>query len=67
MTIDEIIKKYHDKWVLARVIKEDATGKVLEAEPIISANKRDQIDKKLPSVGDQYVTVIYTGEIPPRI
>jgi uncharacterized protein YerC len=67
MTIKEITKKYKNRWVLARIVKQDTAGKVIDAEPIKTAATRDEIDKSLDSTPDRYITVIYTGKIPARI
>ena len=64
MTIEEIYEQYPDKWVLAKVLKENRLGEIAEAEPIKVSDDRDEIYDAMGAVADgEHVATLFTGEI----
>ncbi|MBI4225733.1 hypothetical protein HY612_01330 [Candidatus Roizmanbacteria bacterium] len=67
MKIADLKKKYKNKWILAKVIKETKEHKVLEMNPLVISDKRDDIYKSLAKLKKgAHVATLYTGEIPAK-
>lgn len=67
MTIEEIKKKYKNRWILAKVLKENNLNQVTEAEVILASTNKDEIYKALGKVKKgEHICTFYTGEILPK-
>ncbi|MBI4067381.1 hypothetical protein HY407_03285 [Candidatus Gottesmanbacteria bacterium] len=66
MKVTTLKKKYKNKWVLGEVLKEGKYQEVLEVNPIIISDDRDEVYKALGNIKrGAHVTTMYTGQIPP--
>lgn len=64
MTIKQIYKKYPDQWVLAKVLKQNKKGKLVEAKPLFASKNRDEMYNAIKDVPDgEFVATLYTGKI----
>lgn len=67
MNITELKKKFKNKWILAEVIKETKTHRVIEMKPLVISDKRDKVYKTLAKLKKgAHVATFFTGEVPPR-
>jgi len=67
MKIADLKKKYKNKWILAKVIKETKEHKVLEMKPLVISDKRDEVYKSLSKLKKgAHVATFYTGKIPAK-
>ena len=67
MKIADLKKKYKNKWILAKVIKETKEHKVLEIKPLVISDKRDEVYKSLSKLKKgAHVATLYTGKIPAK-
>lgn len=68
MKITELKNKYKNKWILAKVTKEDKKlHTVLEVEPLVINEDRQKVYTQLAKLGKgAHVATIYTGEALPR-
>lgn len=67
MKVADLSKKYKNKWILAKVLKEDEMNRLLEVEPIAVSANRDKVYKALGKVKKgEHVATIYTGEFPKK-
>ena len=67
MKIADLKKKYKNKWILAKVIKETKEHKVLEIKPLVISDKRDEVYKSLSKLKKgAHVATFYTGKIPAK-
>jgi hypothetical protein len=67
MKITELKKKYKNKWILAKVISETKEHKVLEMNPLVISDKRDDVYKSLGKLKKgAHVATFYTGKIPAK-
>lgn len=67
MKLADIKRKYKDQWILAKVIKEDDSGRALEVEPIAHAPTKSELTAKLEQCQEKHITVVYTGKPKARI
>lgn len=64
MTIEEIKKKYKNKWVLAQVLKQDKLNQPTEVKPIMASKDRYDLYKKMATLPrGTHVATIFTGEV----
>lgn len=67
MKVSELRKKFKNKWVLAKVVKEDALNKPVDVKPLKVSDNRDEIYKALSGLKKgSHVATMYTGQIPPK-
>ena len=67
MKIADLKKKYKNKWILAKVIKETKEHKVLEIKPLVISDKRDEVYKSLSKLKKgAHVATFYTGKFPAK-
>lgn len=67
MKIADLKKKFKDKWILAKVIKETKEHKVLEMKPLVISDKRDEVYKSLSKLKKgSHIATFYTGVVPPK-
>jgi len=67
MKISKLFKKHKNKWVLARVLKEDKLNRLIEVKPILVSSNRDEVYKALGKVKrGTHVATIFTGEFPKK-
>lgn len=67
MKVEDVKRKYKDKWVLAEVLKEDRLNRVLEVKPLFISSNRDDVYKSLAKVKKgSHVATLFTGEVPPK-
>ena len=67
MKVAALKKKYKNKWILAKVLRETETHEVLEVEPMVVSSKRDDVYQKLAKLPKgSHVATYFTGPIPPR-
>lgn len=67
MKISDLKKKYKNKWVLAKVIKETKEHTVIDIKPLLISDKRDTIYKSLVNLKKgAHVATFYTGEVPSK-
>lgn len=64
MKIEEVKKKYKNKWVLAEVLKESELNEPLEVKPIVISDNQDDAYDAISKVPKGKVSaIIYTGKI----
>lgn len=67
MKINELKKKYKNKWILAYIIKEDKEHNIQDVKPlVISADKQKVYDHLTKLKKGSHVATIYTGQSPPK-
>lgn len=67
MKISEVIKKYKNEWVLAKVVEEKPnTHEVLTVEMIAHSPSRSETYKALRKTKAQHITHFYNGKIPKK-
>lgn len=67
MTIEEIKKRYKNRWILAKVVKENRLNQVTEAEVILASADKEEIYKALAKIKKgEHICTFYTGEILPK-
>lgn len=67
MKIENLKKKFKNKWILARVLAEDKLNRVTEAKPIVVSDDRDQVYKSLKKEKKgANAAILYTGKVPPK-
>ena len=60
-------KKYKNKWLLVKIIKENRINQILEAKPLLVSDERQKIYEYLTKVKKgSHVATIYTGEAPKK-
>lgn len=63
MKVTTLKKKYKNKWVLARVLKEDKLNRVTDVEPIAASANQNDISKSIMKVKKgTHLAAIYTGK-----
>lgn len=64
MKISEVKKKYKNKWVLAKVLKQDKLNQAVEVTPIMASKDRNDLYKRMTTLPrGTHVATLYTGEI----
>ena len=64
MSIDELYEKHPDKWVLAKVLKEDRLGKATDVEIVMVSDDRDEVYEAIGAIPDgEHVATLFTGEV----
>ncbi len=63
-TIEEIKKKFKNKWVLMGVAEEDKLGRTISGKVLANSENRDNTYAMLKNFVGKYVYHFYTGEIP---
>ena len=64
MKIDDVEKKYKNKWVLVEVLKEDEKGEPIDVKVIEHSQNRDGTYQAMKKMKGKYSYHFYTGEIP---
>ncbi len=65
MTIEEIIKRFPDEWVMvADYVMDEATTTPLRGKVVKHSNSRDEVDRALIDYKDRAIYILYTGDLP---
>ncbi len=67
MKMTDVKRKYKNKWILAKVLKEDKLHNILELKPIVVSNERKQVYESLARLKKgAHVATIFTGDLPQK-
>ncbi len=67
MKLTELKRKYKNKWILARVTKEEKPHQIIEVKPLVVSINREEIYASMAKLEKgAHVATFYTGKIPPK-
>lgn len=65
MKIQDLKKKFKNKWVLVEVLKENKLNQVIDAKPIMEKDNRIDIYNEMAKIkSKKHLATIYTGDLP---